>query len=182
MSGIDDVLAGRRGWHLEVAHVLDGLARLPDGCVQCVVTSPPYWCLRAYGTEPVVMGGEAGCSHAWLSATQRGITGGTNNAYADKLGIKGTDNYKVVPDREQATCTRCHAWRGELGSEPDPARFVVNLVAIMREVRRVMRPDATCFLNIGDSYAGSWGNQGRTADRGTQRRINGPMLTPVHDG
>src|SRR5215475_4707410 len=103
MSGIADVLAGRRGWHLEVAHVLDGLAQLPDGCVQTVITSPPYWSLRAYGTEPVTING----------------------------------------------------WTGELGSEPDPARFVANLVAIMREVRRVLRADGTVWLNIGDSYAGS---------------------------
>jgi DNA modification methylase len=29
--------------------VLDGLRSLPDACVQCVVTSPPYWGLRDYG-------------------------------------------------------------------------------------------------------------------------------------
>lgn len=31
--------------------VLDGLRSLPDGSVQCVVTSPPYWGLRNYGVE-----------------------------------------------------------------------------------------------------------------------------------
>jgi len=31
--------------------VLDGLRSLPDACVQCVVTSPPYWGLRDYGVE-----------------------------------------------------------------------------------------------------------------------------------
>jgi len=31
--------------------VLDGLRSLPDGSVQCVVTSPPYWGLRNYGAE-----------------------------------------------------------------------------------------------------------------------------------
>jgi DNA modification methylase len=33
------------------ADVLKGLASLPDGSVQCVVTSPPYWGLRDYGME-----------------------------------------------------------------------------------------------------------------------------------
>lgn len=31
--------------------VLDGLRSLPDACVQCVVTSPPYLGLRDYGVE-----------------------------------------------------------------------------------------------------------------------------------
>lgn len=33
-------------------HVLDTLATLPDESVHCCVTSPPYWGLRNYGTEP----------------------------------------------------------------------------------------------------------------------------------
>ena len=31
--------------------VIDCLRSLPDACVQCVVTSPPYWGLRDYGVE-----------------------------------------------------------------------------------------------------------------------------------
>jgi site-specific DNA-methyltransferase (adenine-specific) len=31
--------------------VLDGLRTLPDGCVQCTVTSPPYYGLRNYGVD-----------------------------------------------------------------------------------------------------------------------------------
>ena len=34
-------------------HVLDVLAAMPAESVQCVVTSPPYWGLRSYGTPPV---------------------------------------------------------------------------------------------------------------------------------
>jgi len=33
-------------------HVLDILKTWDDGCVHCVVTSPPYWGLRDYGTDP----------------------------------------------------------------------------------------------------------------------------------
>ena len=46
----------------------------------------------------------------------------------------------------------------QLGLEASPLEYVANLVAIFDEVRRVLRPDGVCFLNIGDSYAGSWGN------------------------
>ncbi|PYO02207.1 MAG: hypothetical protein DMD89_04635 [Candidatus Rokuibacteriota bacterium] len=37
-------------------HVLDRLAELEPESVHCVITSPPYWGLRDYGTEPQVWG------------------------------------------------------------------------------------------------------------------------------
>lgn len=40
------------------------------------------------------------------------------------------------------------------------------MVEVFREVRRVLRPDGVLFLNIGDSYAGSWGAQGRQGESG----------------
>lgn len=46
---------------------------------------------------------------------------------------------------------------GQLGLEPTPEEHVANLVGIFREVRRALRPDGTVWLNLGDSYAGSWG-------------------------
>ncbi len=65
---------------------------------------------------------------------------------------------------------------GQLGREKTPAEYVAVMVAVFREVRRVLRKDATLWLNLGDSYAGSWGNQGRREERGSQRPINGPMI------
>lgn len=38
-------------WDVINADVLEGLAGMADGSVQCVVTSPPYWGLRDYGVE-----------------------------------------------------------------------------------------------------------------------------------
>lgn len=38
------------------------LAKIPDETVQCVVTSPPYWGLRDYGTAQWE-GGDAECDH-----------------------------------------------------------------------------------------------------------------------
>lgn len=43
----------------------------------------------------------------------------------------------------------------ELGLEKTPEEYVAAMVAVFREVRRVLRKDGTCWLNIGDSYAGS---------------------------
>lgn len=42
---------------------------------------------------------------------------------------------------------------GQLGMERTPDEYVDNLVAVMRSLRRVLRHDATVWLNVGDSYA-----------------------------
>lgn len=73
--------------------VIDGLQTIPDGCVHCVVTSPPYWGLRDYGID------------------------------------------------------------GQMGLESSPDEYVTRLVGVFREVRRVLRDDGVCWLNLGDSYA-----------------------------
>lgn len=49
---------------------------------------------------------------------------------------------------------------GQMGLEATPAEFVAGMVEVFREVRRVLRDDGTLWLNLGDSYAGSWGAQG----------------------
>lgn len=41
----------------------------------------------------------------------------------------------------------------ELGQEPTPDEYVANMVAVFAEVKRVLRPDGCCFVNVGDSYA-----------------------------
>lgn len=51
----------------------------------------------------------------------------------------------------------------EIGKENTPDEFVAALVAVFREVRRVLRDDGTLWLNIGDSYA-SGGRKTRSAD------------------
>ena len=84
------------------ADVFDGLAKLPDESVHCVVTSPPYFGLRNYGVD------------------------------------------------------------GQIGLEATPDEYIERMVAVFREVRRVLRRDGVCWLNVGDSYnnADKWGGGG----------------------
>ena len=49
----------------------------------------------------------------------------------------------------------------QIGIEPTPDAYVAQLVEVFRSVRRVLRDDGTLWLNLGDSYAGSWGARGR---------------------
>ena len=47
----------------------------------------------------------------------------------------------------------------EIGTEKTPEEYVAKIVAVMAEVWRVLKPDGTLWLNLGDSYAGG-GNGG----------------------
>jgi DNA modification methylase len=60
---------------------------------------------------------------------------------------------------------------GQLGLEPTPDEYVAKMVEVFREVKRVLRKDGTLWLNLGDSYAGSWGNYAPTG-QGGQRPKN----------
>jgi DNA modification methylase len=48
---------------------------------------------------------------------------------------------------------------GQIGLEPTPAEFIARMVEVFREVRRVLRRDGTCWVNMGDSYCSTdkWG-------------------------
>jgi DNA modification methylase len=47
----------------------------------------------------------------------------------------------------------------EIGREQTPDAYIAALVAVFREVRRALRGDGVCVLNLGDSYANDekWG-------------------------
>lgn len=66
----------------------------------------------------------------------------------------------------------------ELGAEPTSAEYVANLVAVFREVRRVLRDDGTLWLVLGDSYA-SGGNGTRDSVKWPKqsRNNNGDRMT-----
>jgi len=118
------------------------LAEIPEGSVRCVVTSPPYFGLRDYGTADYE-GGDPDCEHT----------------------ISRPDAEKTAKQDERVTrgdrtfCIKCGANRvdSQIGLEPTPAEYVAEMVALFREVWRVLSDDGTVWLNIGDSYAGGGG-------------------------
>lgn len=67
---------------------------------------------------------------------------------------------------------RDYGVNGQMGLEKTPDEFIGKMVEAFREVRRVLKKDGTLWLNLGDSYAGSWGNYGgKNRGRGRQREI-----------
>lgn len=53
---------------------------------------------------------------------------------------------------------------------------------MFREVRRVLRDDGTCWINLGDSYAGSWGNYGSRDGKQRGGRTSAEWTRPAYDG
>ncbi len=60
---------------------------------------------------------------------------------------------------------RDYGVEGQLGLEATPEAYVAALVAVFAEVRRVLRPDGTLWLNLGDSYTSS--GRGGIGDKST---------------
>lgn len=65
-----------------------------------------------------------------------------------------------VPDQSVQMCVtsppyfwqRDYGVEGQMGMEASPSDYADMMVAVFREVRRVMADDGTLWLNIGDSY------------------------------
>jgi DNA modification methylase len=86
-----------------------------------------------------------------------------------------------LPDCSVQTCItsppywglRDYGNDGQLGLEPTPDEYVANMVAVFREVRRVLADDGTLWLNLGDSYAGATnGNTAMTGGKHDESRGN----------
>lgn len=87
---------------------------------------------------------------------------------------------KQLPDASVDCCVTSPPYFGlrdygnaeQIGLEATPELFVEQLVNVFAEVKRVLKPEGTLWLNLGDSHAGSWGNYGGyNRGKGTQRKI-----------
>jgi DNA modification methylase len=135
----------------------DVLPTLASNSVHTVVTSPPYYGLRDYGTA-LWDGGDAACDHA-MKQPKRGnaeYTNGQGGSFASNLQAWGDRDVSSV---YRDTCGKCGARRidRQIGLEPTPDAYIATMVAVFREVRRILRNDGVMFLNIGDSYVSSGG-------------------------
>jgi DNA modification methylase len=156
LTPLEQVVLGVRPWHVQDGHAPVVLASMPPECVHTVVTSPPYLGLRKYDTPPQVWGGDPSCTHQW-GAPERSFLA---NNLAGSNGVQLNKRSRGLSKETGPFCTKCDAWLGELGSEPSPELYVEHLVAIFRELHRVLRRDGTVWLNIADSYARKGGKGG----------------------
>ena len=86
------------------------------------------------------------------------------------------ETLKTLPDASVQCCVtsppyfglRDYGHAGQLGLEPTPDEYVANMVAVFREVRRVLREDGVLWLNLGDSY-----NSAASGQNGTTGTLGG---------
>jgi DNA modification methylase len=72
---------------------------------------------------------------------------------------------RTLPDASVHCCVtsppywglRDYGHDGQIGLESTPEAYVARMVEVFREVRRVLREDGTCWVNLGDSYNGIGG-------------------------
>jgi len=75
------------------------------------------------------------------------------------------ESIKMLPSNSIDCCVtsppyfglRDYGCDGQIGLEETPDAFISRLVDVFREVRRVLKKEGTCWVNMGDSYAGGGG-------------------------
>ena len=101
-----------------------------------------------------VWGGDPECEHEWVEYFRNGQTGGKES---EKVRIKGSENFQAFSGEQQFVCSKCGAWKGQVGLEPTYELYTQHLMLIMKELKRVLKKTGTLFWNMGDSYASSGG-------------------------
>ena len=118
---------------------------LASKSVHTIVTSPPYYGLRDYGTAKWE-GGDSECDHI------QGLDNPRSSRPAGRFH-GGDDKFITTPYKD--VCGKCGAIRidEQIGLEQTPDEYIANLVEVFRECKRILRDDGTLWVNIGDSYA-----------------------------
>jgi DNA modification methylase len=143
---------------------LETLRELPAESVHMCVTSPPFFGLRDYGTG-AWEGGDPDCDH--VAQRREPVVGSSSTLGFPSDGgprriAEGNTYHEAYGQQYRDVCGKCGARRvdQQIGLEATPDRWVASLVAVFRQVHRVLRRDGTLWVEVGDSYAA--GKSGRT--------------------
>jgi DNA modification methylase len=133
------------------ALVVRGDARrlpLPDQSVDLIVTSPPYFALRSYTDTPELCDRcRELIGEGWVYYRPRDHDRNLREAWPDW-------DAHVAAEHKQAH------YDGQIGSEPTPAEYLDALWACTREWMRVLKPEGSLWVNLGDKYNAYNGGRG----------------------
>ncbi|MEM3744658.1 MAG: site-specific DNA-methyltransferase [Candidatus Micrarchaeaceae archaeon] len=147
-------------------HVLDALKQITDNSIDCIVTSPPYYGLRFYGNEAnAIWDADPNCQHDFSIAKPMDLIHENRN---NRIGTQeevaanptGTTYIRKMHDESGLFCSKCGAWQGQLGLEPDYKMYLNHLLQITAELKRILKPTGTLWWNMGQTYAEN--KQGKT--------------------
>jgi DNA modification methylase len=71
------------------------------------------------------------------------------------LRLLDSDSINCVCTSPPYWALRDYGVPGQIGQENTPQEYIDRLCAVFEEVRRVLRPDGTLWLNLGDTYCGT---------------------------
>ena len=91
---------------------------------------------------------------------------------------------RELPDESVHCCVtsppyyalRDYGLDAQIGREDTPEQYIDRLVAVFHELKRVLRPDGTFWLNIADTYCGT-GSKGGYTDPKNPKGRNGQSLS-----
>ena len=118
---------------------LTELKKMPDESIDCCISSPPYWGLRDYQTAKWE-GGDINCEHI--------------NKNIKQTFHKEQPKEEEKKSRYISVCGKCGAKRidAQFGLEKTPEEYVAEMVEVFHEIKRILKKQGTCWLNLGDSY------------------------------
>jgi site-specific DNA-methyltransferase (adenine-specific) len=139
------------------------------------------WGLRDYGQDTqTTWDGDTVCTHEWGKGITRKQSGGTRTS---RVTNNSDDRIHFVC--KSSFCSKCGAWRGQLGLEPTPHLYIKHICGILDEAKRVLKKSGSLYLNLGDTYCGSWGSESKNSSiekqprKSPQARVNyGRWLQP----
>ncbi len=133
----------------------------PDGCVNMIFTSPPYFpAFRDYDVPPIILGGDPACQHEWqdlmpLKHSSPGDVPVPGSIQSQRPNDKVN---RVVKGSEW--CAKCEAWRGQFGHEPIGQLYIDHSMLFINECWRILADDGSFWWVVGDAHAGSGGAGG----------------------
>jgi DNA modification methylase len=74
---------------------------------------------------------------------------------------------------------RDYGHEGQIGLEETPEMFVDKMVEVFEQVKRVLKPEGSLWLNLGDSYSGSGRGANENGKQGTNK---GTIFNPSTSG
>jgi len=85
------------------------------------------------------------------------------------------ETLKQIPDESVQCCVtsppywglRDYGYDGQIGLEQTPEQCVEALVEVFREVRRILKDDGTCWVNLGDCYNATGSKKPDIRENGT---------------
>ena len=118
---------------------IDKIKELDDNSIDCVVSSPPYFGLRDYGTASYD-GGDPNCKHT--------ISDGSFDPLKNKLIGRP---YRT---KDKKNCVKCGAKRidEQFGLETTYQEYIANTVKVFETFKPKLKDTATIWWNVGDSY------------------------------